>query len=120
MVIEAVTMHILREENPGASLIYLMGGDSLRDLHAWYRPTEFVQVCQELGVMRRPGDNIDPFIVEAQVPGAAAKVRFIEAPLLEIASHQIRKRAAQNAPYRYYLPPVVYEIIQRKALYMQE
>ncbi len=36
------SVKIIAKQNPGADLVYLMGGDSLRDLPAWHCPTELV------------------------------------------------------------------------------
>jgi nicotinic acid mononucleotide adenylyltransferase len=44
-------------------------------------------------------------------------VQFIQAPLLEISSSQLRWRMRQGLPYRYYLRPEVYEIIRRRDIY---
>lgn len=115
------TVLLLQEANPEAELIYLMGGDSLVDLPIdWYKPQEFIAACHGLGVMRRPGDIIDLTEIETALPGVSAKVQFIEAPLLEIASRQIRRRAAEGRPYRYYLHPEVYKIIEQRDLYKIE
>ena len=110
-------VRLLRDRHPGAELAYLMGGDSLTDLHTWHRPVDFVAACDRLGVMRRPGEDIDLAAIEARVPGVSDKVRFIDAPLLEIASSEIRERIAEGAPFRYYLPAVVYDIIESANLY---
>ena len=111
------TVRLLAKQFPGADLIYLMGGDSLQDLPTWHRPQEFVAACHEIGVMRRPGESIDLAGVEAAIPGLTKKVRFIDAPLLEIASQQIRSRVAEGLPYRYYVTPSVYRIIEGRRLY---
>jgi len=112
------TMRLLKKEYPGDTLIYLMGGDSLRDLLVnWHKPDEFIQACDVIGVMRRPQDRIDLESLEAAIPGISAKVEFMNAPLLEIAARQIRRRVAEGRPYRYYLPDSVYQIIQKKKLY---
>lgn len=113
----AETMRLLADQHPSADLILLIGGDSLRDLSTWYRPADLVAACDEIGVMRRPGDAIDLSAVERSVPGIQAKVRFIEAPLLEISSRDIRRRIRQKLPFRYYLSPAVYEYIARNKLY---
>ncbi len=105
------TVKIIADQNPGANLIYLMGGDSLRDLPLWHRPADFVAACHFIGVMRRPGDAIDLPGLENKFPGLTAKVRFVEAPLLDIAAHEIRARIAAGQPFRYFLPPGVYEYI---------
>jgi nicotinate-nucleotide adenylyltransferase len=67
--------------------------------------------------MHRPGDKIDLDDIEADFPGISKKVKFIEAPLLEISSNQIRKLIAQNKPFRYYLPMEVFLIIVKHNLY---
>jgi len=111
------TIHLIAEENPQAALILLIGGDSLRDLPTWHRPQELVAACHEIGVMRRPGAVTDLAALEASLPGIRSKVRFVEAPLLEIASREIRRRIAQGLPFRYYLPPRVYQYILEHQLY---
>ncbi len=112
------TMHLLKKEFPEDTLIYLMGGDSLHDLPTiWHKPDEFIAACDVLGVMRRPQDQIDLESLEAEIPGISAKVEFMNAPLLEIAARQIRRRVAEGHPYRYYLPEAVFQIIQEKKLY---
>jgi nicotinate-nucleotide adenylyltransferase len=111
------TLKIVAQQNPGADLVYLMGGDSLRDLPAWHRPADFVSACHSIGVMRRPGDAIDLPALEKNIPGLTAKVRFVDAPLIDIAAHKIRERIAGGRPFRYYLPEPVYIYIQNQALY---
>jgi nicotinate-nucleotide adenylyltransferase len=112
------TVRLLRKEYPDDSLIYLMGGDSLRDFPLdWHKPGELLDACDALGVMRRPHDEIDIDSLETELPGISAKVEFMNAPLLEIASRQIRRRVTEGRPYRYYLPLTVYNIIQKRKLY---
>ena len=111
------TVRIFKNMNPGAELFFIMGGDSLRDLHTWYKAQEFVSECDWLGVMHRPGDSIDLKDIESSLPGITEKIRFVEAPLLEISSNQIRKLISDEKPFRYYLPPEVYKIIMDNHLY---
>ena len=111
------TVKIIAEQNPGAILVYLMGGDSLRDLPLWHQPAEFVAACNLIGFMRRPGDAIDLPNIENKFPGLTAKLRLVEAPLLDIAAHEIRARIAGGRPFRYFLLPGVYAYITRHNLY---
>jgi nicotinate-nucleotide adenylyltransferase len=78
---------------------------------------EVTAACHQIGVMRRPGDSIDMAKLEAKIPGLKGKVKFVEAPLLEIASSEIRRRAARGLPFRYYLLPAVFQYIQKHHLY---
>jgi nicotinate-nucleotide adenylyltransferase len=111
------TMRLLTGQYPTADLVFLMGSDSLRDLPTWHLPLEFIKSCKEIGVMHRPGDLARLDEVEEQLRGVSARVRWILAPLLEIASSDIRQRARDGRPYRYFLPPAVYQLIQSHGLY---
>lgn len=113
----ADTVRILAEQNPGAELFYLMGGDSLHDLPTWMRPQAFLADLRGIAVMRRPQDTVDLSRLERALPGVTAKVHFVEAPLLEISSSAIRERAARGQHFRYFLPAPVYELIVQQGLY---
>jgi nicotinate-nucleotide adenylyltransferase len=111
------TVRIFRSLFPYAELTFIMGGDSLHDLATWYSPLEFVNECDRLGVMHRPGERIELKEIEQEIPGISRKIHFIEAPLLEISSNQIRKLVSEGKPFRYYLPEAVYKIVIRNNLY---
>jgi nicotinate-nucleotide adenylyltransferase len=111
------TMHLLKTQNPSSDLIYIMGGDSLRDLPTWHKPHEFIQSCNLVGVMRRPGDFINLEKLEMIFPGLSEKVCFMDAPLLGISSRQIRQRISQHRPFRYYVTAPVYTYIEDNHLY---
>jgi nicotinate-nucleotide adenylyltransferase len=111
------TLGVLARENPGADLVLVVGGDSLHDLPAWHTPAALVAACAEIGVMRRPGDVIDLSALERELPGVSNKVRFVDAPLLQIASHEIRHRARTHMPFRYFVLPAVHQYIVAHGLY---
>jgi nicotinate-nucleotide adenylyltransferase len=111
------TLEKLRTQLPAANFVLLIGGDSLRDLPTWQRPAEIISACHAMGVMRRPGDSIDMKTLEDSLPGLGKKVRFVDAPQLEISSSTIRSRVANGGHYRYYLSPSVYEYIEQEKLY---
>ena len=113
------TVRIVRERNLGAEIIYLMGGDSLRNLHSWHSPVDFAAACDEIGVMRRPADAIDSSMLGDTIEGLKEKIRFVNAPLLEIASREIRQRMREGLPCRYYLPREVFEYILSEDVYQK-
>jgi nicotinate-nucleotide adenylyltransferase len=113
------TVNILRDEYPGAELTYLMGGDSLRDLLTWHQPVEFVESCDWLGVMGRPGVQADLHTLEARIPGILGKVRFMETPQIGISASELRQRIRQGRPYRYYIPEPVYKLIRERQIYKE-
>jgi nicotinate-nucleotide adenylyltransferase len=115
----ADTVALLAQQFRGNELIYLMGGDSLRDLPTWGRPAEFLAHCS-LGVMRRPGDAIDLgmlAMLERRLPGLTAKVQFVEVEPVEVASHEIRRRVQSGESIREWVPEAVVRIIAERGLY---
>jgi nicotinate-nucleotide adenylyltransferase len=113
------TIRLLAEQNPEAEIVPIIGGDSLNDLPMWHRPKEILYVAHWVGVMRRPGEKTNLETLERQLPGISSKVHYVDAPLLEIASREIRERVATGKPFRYYLPAPVYEYIEKHHLYQQ-
>ena len=111
------TLRILRDQFPQAGFAFLIGGDSLQNFHTWHRPLDILAACRFVGVMRRPGDAIDPAALDSALPGMSEKIRLIDAPQLEISSSDIRRRIASGGHYRYYLQPEVYEYIEQERLY---
>ena len=97
-----------------------MGGDSLHDLPHWYKVDQFLNVLDGIGVMRRPGDDIDLTELTRALPLLEDKLNFVTAPLLEISAEQIRRRANQNRTYRYYLLPSIYDYIRINQIYQNK
>ncbi|BAJ63351.1 nicotinate-nucleotide adenylyltransferase [Anaerolinea thermophila] len=111
------TVRLLREKLPDSELFYLMGEDSLRDLPLWHQPAKLVSLLDGIGVLRRPEVVLDWEILETSLPGLREKVFFFNAPLLQIASHEIRQRISSGQPYRYMVPEGVARIIEQYHLY---
>jgi len=91
------TVHLLRQRYPDDTLVYLIGADSLVELPIWHTPREFVLACDEIGVMRRLGEAPDLEALEGALPGLKDRLRWVCAPLVEIASTQIRQAVAPFA-----------------------
>ncbi len=111
------TVRLLSEQFPGQDLIYLMGGDSLRDLPTWRDPRGFIKLIGALGVMIRPGAAIDLSEIETQLTGIRSKIKYIHFPEVGISASDIRRRVENGLPYRYLGPTGVYDIIRERGLY---
>ena len=114
------TLHLLAKEYPQAELVYLIGGDSLRDLPTWRRPLDIIAASAAIGVLRRPGARLNLVHLERQMPGLSEKLRWIDAPRLDISATHIRKLVAEGKAYRYYVPEQVFDFIQENQLYRPE
>jgi nicotinate-nucleotide adenylyltransferase len=113
------TVRILREHHPNDELIYLMGSDSLLNLHLWHRPLDFIRACDGIGVTRRSDEGIDLAALATRLPGLAGKVQFVVSMILGISSTEIRNRLGSGAPVRYYLHSRVYQMIRERGLYQE-
>ena len=112
------TMGILKKKYPSDQLLYLIGGDSLRDLPSWHNPEELIAVCDGLGVMMRAEVPIDTQRLEMSIPGIQKKLLLVSARPVDISSTSIRSRIANGQPYRYLLHSAVYEYIRDNQLYL--
>jgi len=112
----ADTVVLLKRAYPAVDLIYLMGGDSLRDLPTWGRPQELLANAT-LGVLLRPGAEVDPASLEHALPGISRKVAFVAAPRMDLSSHDLRQRVAAGQPIDGLAPPGVVALIQARGLY---
>jgi nicotinate-nucleotide adenylyltransferase len=113
------TVNILKEQNPGCELVYLMGGDSLGELASWRRVDELVRALHWIAVMHRPNEGLNLDRLEKSIKGVKHKILFVNGPRLEISSSDIQKRIASGRPCRYFLLPPVYKYIQEHGLYQQ-
>ncbi|MBI3163106.1 MAG: nicotinate (nicotinamide) nucleotide adenylyltransferase [Anaerolineales bacterium] len=111
------TVRAIAENQPGADIILLIGGDSLRDLPTWRFAPDLVTVVSKLGVMRRPDDSTDLAALEAKIPGVLGKLHFIDALLQPVSSRELRRRISSGEMYRYYVAPGVYDYIEKNRLY---
>lgn len=110
------TVEMVQRQYPGAVIYFVMGGDSLRDLLLWHRPDTLVERCM-LAVIRRPDSIVQPTMHEDKLPGLAARVTMIDAPLLDISSTAIVRRLHEGRSVRYLVPDAVLTYIRENKLY---
>ena len=90
------TLDEMRRRRPGDDFWLLAGGDVIRDLHLWYEPRRLLETTGLL-VMSRPGTpepNRDELAGRLDLP--AVRLEVVEAPLIDIASSDLRRRAAEG------------------------
>ena len=96
-------------------LVFIMGSDSLLQLETWHEPEEILSLCS-LAVAPRPGDSPEA-IAAAAARWGDYQVTLLDVPLMDIASSDIRERAAQRRPIRYLVPHRVEQYILETGLY---
>ena len=116
----ADSLELLSQQHPDVQWTYLMGGDSLRDLPAWHEPERLLCACNSIGVLRRPGIEIDLDDLFGKLPALAEKLAWIDVPLIDISASRIRYLRRTGGAFRYYLLPAVYKIIMERRLYIAD
>ena len=105
------TVRVLQETYPAYAFSLLLGGDSLRDFASWSQPEEIVARVP-LIVYRRSG------AAGASLPSfLEGRVRFADAPLIDISATEIRARVREGRSIRYLVPDVVRVYIEVHGLY---
>lgn len=109
-------LRILHGEHPEAVFYFLIGADSLRDLPTWSRPAELIELAM-LGVMRRPGADINLDALEAALPRIRSRIAWIDAPLIDLSATGLAERIAAGQSVRYLVPDSVRDYIEEHGLY---
>jgi nicotinate-nucleotide adenylyltransferase len=115
------TLAELKFEIPETELVFIMGADSLADLHAWREPERICQLAF-LAIAARGGrpapdlDQLRRYLPHDQVASAAEHI--LKLPQLEISSTDIRQRVRSGKSIRYQVPAAVEAYITAAKLYV--
>ncbi len=115
------TLRCLREEwGTETEIDFVIGWDSLEEMHTWYDPTGILAQVTHLVAVGRPGyveEHEDYARFEEKLPGIMQRLLVVQAPLLEISSSDLRQRVAQGRPIKYQTPEAVESYIAEHNLY---
>ena len=113
------TLAAFRAQNPACDPHFIIGMDSLRELHLWHRVEELLRICAFI-VVERPGIDRPVFPDELRLPAPWPErllASVVRGRLCEVSSREIRMRVAENRPIRYLVMPAVEQYILRRGLY---
>ena len=118
MTYTADTLQVLKEENEDAEYYFIVGTDSLFMMQNWKEPQVVFDLCTVL-VAARDNANVDEIHkhMDFLKKTFQAKVLYIEMPMLQIASADIRERIEKKYTVRYYMPTSVIQYITDHRLY---
>ena len=102
------TLRHLREREPGAEFMILLGADAAADLPAWKEADQLPRLAH-IAVFTRPGSPVP------ELPWATVAV---EVPGIDISATEVRRRARARQSVRYWVPDAVAEYITAHRLYL--
>ena len=111
-------LEILAREHAPASLVFLMGEDSLRDLPTWHDPERILRHA-ELAVAARPGIAADLEEIASVISAIRGRVRLVSTPEIPISSSDVRKRVRAGETIAGLVPASVADYIARHGLYTE-
>jgi nicotinate-nucleotide adenylyltransferase len=109
-------LETLGEQRAPATLVFLMGEDSLRDLPTWRDPERILRAA-ELAVAGRPGIEADLEALAAAVPGFAGRVHIVPTVEVPFSSSDIRERVRAGKSITGLVPQSVARFIAEHNLY---
>jgi len=107
------TVAEMRRRYPSARFYFIMGADSLQELHRWYQIERLARLCAFV-VVTRPGCAM-PIVRDLPL-----HFRVVHGHACEIASRDIRERVARGQSIRWLVPDAVFRYIQRQKLYQRK
>ncbi len=119
------TLTALRQHYGDAvEIVWVIGLDMLIDLHKWYRSAEVADMARLVTVARPPmpadlDAKLQP-LGQTLGPERTERLRqdiLLDAPLIDIASTDIRRRVAHGLSVRYLIPKAVADYIEQHGLY---
>jgi nicotinate-nucleotide adenylyltransferase len=102
------TLTELRQRDPDAELILLLGADAAAELPTWHEGRRIPELARVV-VFARPGTAVPAY------PWISAR---IEVPAVDISATEIRNRVRQSRSVRYWVPDAVAEYIATHRLYL--
>ena len=112
------TMREFNRQYPEDEFYFILGADSLFSIEKWRDFRKIFPTCTILAAMR---DDKDAQSMQSQITYLKerynARIELLQAPLVEISSTAIRKRAAKGLSVRYMVPDAVAEYIAEHQLY---
>lgn len=109
--------HVL---SPGADLYWVIGEDTLGQLHGWHRIREMLSMCRIVTVVRRGFQPTGLSLLRSvlsQEQVDQLTLDMVPTPRIDISSSEIRWRIRSGRSVRYLVPEPVREYIELHGLY---
>ncbi|KRM90623.1 nicotinate-nucleotide adenylyltransferase (Deamido-NAD(+) pyrophosphorylase) [Liquorilactobacillus cacaonum DSM 21116] len=98
----------LKKKHPNYEYYFIIGGDMVAYLPKWYHIEELIKLVHFVGVARTG------YLRKSKYP-----VMWVDVPLIEISSTQIRWNIQHNCSIKYLVPESVEKYIKEEGLYLE-
>lgn len=102
--------------NPGSMVTWVVGMDQFAALHRWHRADDLVKLCG-FAVACRPGLREASEQAAKQMALKVVPRAWIDMPMLDISSSDIRSRIGAGLPVTWMVPDAVLAVIAARGLY---
>jgi nicotinate-nucleotide adenylyltransferase len=104
------TLRQLHAQRSEGDFYLIIGADNVAQMSTWHDPEGILDLCTVVAGTRLAAEaHVDPALV--------SRMRFIDTPLIELSSTQIRQRLHDSLPVRAMVPEKVERYIHEKGLY---
>lgn len=114
------TIQMLTEKHPGVDLFFIIGADSLVELHLWKDIELLLKLCRIVTIARPGVDLADLGKLDLHLPAHWAEHLLADVRvghLINISSTDLRYRVAEGMSIRYLVSPAVDMYIAEHSLY---
>ncbi len=110
------TVRALRSLHPGTGFAFIIGADTLPELHTWHKPLELLSLVRFI-TLARPGFVPDPAALHLPPPWPEKLLADLRAgDPLDVSSRDLRAKIAEGQPVSL-VPEPVLRYIQEHNLY---
>lgn len=111
----------LKQLYPKLTIEFVIGDDSLFQLHKWYEFERLAELCEIL-VVARGGqrDMVEAYIRTFCTKYPTFRISYVEMPQVPVSSSEVRARIAKGESVQGLVPDKVLRYIETHALYKQE
>lgn len=113
------TLQSLKQEYPEDDFYFILGGDSLADLHKWRAYKEILTLAVILCARRNDADvpELEQIKLRLEAEVAEAQIYIMDTPMMNISSTEIREQLQSGKKAPQGIPEVVLAFIQEHDLY---
>ena len=114
------TVQALRQLHPGAPLTFIIGADTLLELHLWHRIHKLLDLCRFVAFTREAveADRIQPQDLKLDPPWPERLLADTHAGRrIDISATDIRRRVAEGRSIRYLVPDLIERYVTENRLY---